>query len=287
MLGVSKSIILAFSLLATSASAGSYGPYADNTYLEYGDPSSVDAAVIVHGGYDRSGSNAQPFFETLSQFLGKRGIYVISINYRLTPDGNPWPAQWQDVQTAIRYLRSLGYARVTAIGASAGGYDVAGAAFQTGVMVNKNTDPMGESALYPGFSSQADAYVMISPFTDLTDVALDQDSISLLTSGMSAKGGMSPPIALAKASPITYIHSDTPPILLFTGTIDKVVPDAQSIRFTRQMAYQHAPFRHILYAGGHVFASVPAAMRITYFRQMVSCARNGPDSFCHRGTSSP
>lgn len=267
-------------MLASPAFAASYGPYSDNNYIQFGNPKSANAVVIVHGGWDCLENDAEPFFLNLGNFLANRGAFVVSINYRLTPGGHPWPSQWQDVQTAIRYMRSKGYKRVTAIGTSAGAYNVAGVAFQAGAIVNRNTDPLGESALYAEYSSQADAYVLVSPFTDLTDPALWQGAVRLLTVGVSAPKGMPPTLAASRASPITYVNNSASPILLFSGISDTVVPYAHSERFVAQLTYQQVDFQFVPYQGGHVFGGITGADRLRYYQMISDCAHASSLSVC-------
>jgi len=85
------------------------------------------AILAIHGGAWRGGDKAwgEQFAEELCPF----GYVVFSINYRLSdrPDG-AWPAQIEDVQKALRYIRAnarelrIDPSRIASLGMSAGGH---------------------------------------------------------------------------------------------------------------------------------------------------------------------
>jgi acetyl esterase/lipase len=85
------------------------------------------AILAIHGGACRGGDKAwgEQFAEELCPF----GYVLFSINYRVSsrPNGR-WPAQIEDVQKALRYVRAnavrfrIDPARVASLGMSAGGH---------------------------------------------------------------------------------------------------------------------------------------------------------------------
>ena len=85
------------------------------------------AILAIHGGAWKGGDKAwgKQFAEELCPF----GYVVFSINYRLSsrPNGT-WPAQIEDVQNALKYIRAnarqfrIDPARVASLGVSAGGH---------------------------------------------------------------------------------------------------------------------------------------------------------------------
>ena len=85
------------------------------------------AILAIHGGAWRGGDKAwgEQFAEELCPF----GYVVISINYRLSgqPNGT-WPAQIEDVQNALKYIRAnagrfrMDPTRIASLGMSAGGH---------------------------------------------------------------------------------------------------------------------------------------------------------------------
>jgi acetyl esterase/lipase len=85
------------------------------------------AILAIHGGAWRGGDKAwgEQFAEALCPF----GYVVFSINYRLSSQPNAtWPAQIEDVQKALRYIRAhaarfrIDPQRIASLGMSAGGH---------------------------------------------------------------------------------------------------------------------------------------------------------------------
>jgi acetyl esterase/lipase len=98
------------------------------------------AILAIHGGAWRGGDKAwgEQFAEELCPF----GYVVFSINYRLAGRPNAtWPAQIEDVQKALRYIRAnaarfrIDPDRVASLGMSAGGH--------LATMVALRDDPAG------------------------------------------------------------------------------------------------------------------------------------------------
>ena len=85
------------------------------------------AILAIHGGGFRAGDKA--FADQFAKEFCPRGYVVFSINYRLAtrPDVK-WPAQIEDVQKALRYIRAnarrfrIDPDRIASLGVSAGGH---------------------------------------------------------------------------------------------------------------------------------------------------------------------
>ena len=85
------------------------------------------AILVIHGGAWRGGDKA--WGEQFADELCPVGYVVFSINYRVSsrPNGT-WPAQIEDVQRALRFIRAnagrfrIDPARVASLGMSAGGH---------------------------------------------------------------------------------------------------------------------------------------------------------------------
>jgi acetyl esterase/lipase len=98
------------------------------------------AILAIHGGAWRGGDKAwgEQFAEELCPF----GYVVFSINYRRSsrPNGK-WPAQIEDVQASLRYIRAnarrfrINPTRIASLGMSAGGH--------LATMVALRDDPVG------------------------------------------------------------------------------------------------------------------------------------------------
>ena len=104
-----------------------YGPRPEqlaDVYLPRGGPARL-AIVYLHAGGWVAGGRADVPTTILHELDAHRA--VISVGYRLTTDG-PWPAQIQDVDRAIRWVKlhaadwGLDSRRVVVAGGSAGGH---------------------------------------------------------------------------------------------------------------------------------------------------------------------
>ena len=115
-----------------------------------GGRASRPAVVAIHGGAWRGGDKA--WGRQIAEELCPFGYVVISINYRLSsrPNGT-WPAQIEDVQKALKHIRTnarqlrLDPRRIATLGMSAGGHlatmaalrdDPASAAGRVNVAIN-------------------------------------------------------------------------------------------------------------------------------------------------------
>ena len=85
------------------------------------------AILAIHGGGWRDGD--KPWGDQFAKEFCPHGYVVFSINYRLAgrPNGT-WPAQIQDVQKALKYIRAnaarfrIDPSRIASLGVSAGGH---------------------------------------------------------------------------------------------------------------------------------------------------------------------
>lgn len=196
--------------------------------------------VSIHGGAfmfgDKADGQVNPMLEAM-----KRGYAVVSINYRLSGEAI-FPAQIHDVKAAIRWVRAqadtygLDSARIAVWGGSAGGHLSALAGVSGDVAALEDLS-LGNA----GFSSRVHAVVdWFGPIDFLTmDEQFRQSGKgkpdhSLAGSPESKLLGAqitTVPELVAKASPASYITSDDPPFFIQHGTIDHLIPTAQSEAF--------------------------------------------------------
>ncbi len=86
------------------------------------------ALLAVHGGSWRAGDKSDVNWRAVCQWLAGNGFITFSVNYRLAPQ-YAFPAQIDDVRTAVRWLRdpaqvtryNIDPKRIGAFGGSAGG----------------------------------------------------------------------------------------------------------------------------------------------------------------------
>jgi acetyl esterase/lipase len=111
-------------------------------YEPVSDSGRVDrpAILAIHGGAWRGGDKA--WGEQFAKELCPNGYVVFSINYRVSTRSNgTWPAQIEDVQKALRFIRAnakqfrIDPERIASLGMSAGGH--------LATMVALRDDPSG------------------------------------------------------------------------------------------------------------------------------------------------
>jgi len=175
---------------------------------------------IVGGGFYRV--NKDYFLPQLVEFA-RRGYFVASIEYRITSEAH-FPAQLEDVKSAIRFLRAnadkykIDPDRIGVWGESAGGNLAALLGTTAHVPELEGTGD------WQGYSSRVQAVVDWYGPTDMTLMPVHTPHPSLYV-GASVREH---PEKAAKVNPITYITPDVPPFLIMHGDQDTVVPIACS-----------------------------------------------------------
>jgi len=196
----------------------------------------LPVVVYVHGG-GWSGGNKKDFRDG-ARGLAKADYVTFCIGYRLvrTNDVNNstrWPAQIDDVQRAIRWIRSkadeyqIDTNKIGAVGGSAGGHLV-------NLLGTIETRDNSDKALAM-HSSKVQCVINIFGPTDLT-----LDFTKLVAAGPMVQGLVDNLIAKPKsthmatykeASPLFHVTPKAAPFLHFHGTVDPLVPLDQSQRF--------------------------------------------------------
>jgi acetyl esterase/lipase len=191
-----------------------YRPLHLDLYRPIGETSPKPLVVFLHGGAwafanPRAGAAFRNFPEVLAH-LAARGYVVASVEYRFVREA-PFPAQLEDVQSAIRFLRQnaahfgIDGRRLALWGMSAGAYLAA------------------MDALNCASDTCVNAWVGWFGIYDFTTVPADEAGLrQLLGCGSSpcAKA------ALEAASPIRFADRSDPPTLLLHGTADELPSSA-------------------------------------------------------------
>lgn len=186
------------------------------------------AVILVHGGGWSGGDKKD--FAFAGEALAKNGYVAFSINYRLvTKDANKWPAQLDDSQRAVRWVRAhaaqyqIDPKRIGALGASAGGHLVALLGTRD---ARDNSDPT-----LSRYSSKVECVVDMFGPTDFTISGgqISPAAAAIVVNFLGKKPDEAPGVYRA-ASPITYVSSTAAPFLIFHGTNDTLVPIEQSQR---------------------------------------------------------
>lgn len=163
-----------------------------------------------------------------------RGYVVASVEYRPSHEAI-FPAQLQDVKTAIRFLRSnatkynLDLDRVAVWGDSSGGHTAAMVGVSEGVEAFNTPD-------YPGESCGVKAVVDFYGPTDLVQMSkypsvMDHDAVDSPESALVGGPLQENQEKAAQANPINYIsrQKSLPPFLIMHGDRDELVPFNQSV----------------------------------------------------------
>ncbi|WP_425614375.1 alpha/beta hydrolase fold domain-containing protein [Anatilimnocola sp. NA78] len=191
--------------------------------------------IWIHGGGWSGGSKAgMPYLGQLP-----RGYVAASIEYRFSQKA-PFPAQIQDCQAAIRFLRAnakkynIDPERIGVGGASAGGHLAA----LVGTSGGKKAFPM-----IGGNEDQSDRVQAVcdvfGPTNFWTVIAQAEDDELVKNIFKWNAGDPYSRLIAAKlgedkekcdaVSPVNYVSKDNPPFLILHGDHDTLVPYAQSV----------------------------------------------------------
>jgi acetyl esterase/lipase len=202
--------------------------------------------VTIHGGGWRSSDKSAFGLRNANAFT-QDGYVVVAPNYVLSAPGKPtWPLAFEDVQAAVRWVRTnagtmdFNPSEIVGEGESAG----ANLAALLGVY---STQSSGNEV-----SSAVDAVVAVSTPTNLTTLFYAKH----YAGGASAAQflGGSPAQVPAKyiaASPIDHVSPGDPPMLLIQGRQDAVIPVSQSLQIQAALTSAGVPNQLLLVHGGH------------------------------------
>lgn len=179
------------------------------------------AVVLIHGGGWVAGKR-----EDMKDFipvLNKAGFVVANISYRLAPK-HKFPAQWDDVQTAVRFLRAnadkfmINPKQIGSCGASAGGH--------LAMMLGYSDTRDKNATDNPKFSSKVGAVFNIFGPVDATKpFPKAVDNLFVMVLGKPKDQATE---ELKASSPITHISKTSAPTYTIHGTKDPLVPVEQA-----------------------------------------------------------
>jgi acetyl esterase/lipase len=194
------------------------------------------AVLLLHGGGWRGGDRSM--VEGMGRKLAEAGFVAVGSEYRLTPEA-PWPAQIEDVRTALAWIRSnaesleVDDSKIAVLGRSAGGH---------------------LALLAAGTDSGVAATIGIFPPTTFYLGDRTRGGVparALMGELATAQGAQ-------EASPLFYVSPEYPPTFLLHGTDDKVVPPSASMVMYEALVAARVPVELHMYAGQpHGFVSVP------------------------------
>jgi acetyl esterase/lipase len=203
--------------------------------------------IFVHGGSWRGGN--RKIYGYYCQHFAEKGYVAATIEYRLSGEA-PFPAAIQDVKCAIRWMRAnagkLGVDpdKIGLVGGSAGGHLVLLAAY-----ANTDDPELEGTGGNPGVSSRVQAVVdLYGPVTLRANKSSPKNPVLQFMGGKSSDEA---PELYAKASPFNHLTKDAPPTLILHGTVDELVPIAQSDKLAAKLAELGVPYLYDRQEGWH------------------------------------
>ena len=210
------------------------------------------AVLFIHGGGWIEGDRSQ--LRGYGILLARLGFVCMCNSYRLSNE-SIWPAQIQDVNCAIRYLRAnatdlgLDPDRIGVSGNSAGGHLSLMAAATNYDQIFEGEGGSNE------VSSEIKAVCAIYPPTTIRQLEMVNplENAFLMLMGKEAKKE-----DYDKASPLNYVTEDYPPCMLIHGSTDSVVRLKDSTKFYEKLIEFNRPASlHIFSEEEHAFDGEP------------------------------
>ncbi len=178
-------------------------------YLPAGGREKRPAVICIHGGGWSKGDKKDVH---IARGMAEHGIVAVCPNYRLSGEAKH-PAQVNDCRSAVRWTRKNAEAyridveRLGVYGGSAGGH--------LALMVGALDDDPNEKV-----SARVHAVCSWFGGADFTKGAGDDGGfVRMVGASFSEK-----PELYREASPVTHVSKDDPPVVMFHGEKDKVVP---------------------------------------------------------------
>ena len=211
--------------------------------------------LCIHAGGWQLGDKRS--FRDDTRRLAANGYVAATINYRVTPAAK-WPAQLEDVRTAVRYFRShaaelkVNPGRFGAIGDDSGGH----LALMLGLVSaqDEKDKPVEQS-------TRVQAVVNIFGPTDLRDwrvssgwveakirVGFFKSSEQIFEDFLGTRDRTAR--ICYDASPIAHVTADAPPILTIIGTADPLITLDQAKVFQEALKKAGVPEEMMVVEGG-------------------------------------
>jgi len=217
------------------------------------------AVLLLHGGgwttLDKSTMHG------MGEFLARSGFVAFSVDYRLLQGTeNRWPAQLDDVQRAVRWVRAnaakygVNPERIGAFGHSAGAQLAALLGMEE---TRDNSDPALAS-----YSSKLEAVVDVSGPTDFT-ADNNSERLAFLANLLGTDYATHPEV-WREASPAFHVSKEAAPFLIVHGTRDQNVPVSQAQELFEKLQAAGVPVSFIKIDGGHTFQTPEARRQLAF-----------------------
>lgn len=232
---------------------------------DFYQPASVEttpAVVLIHGGGWNKSERRSDMVGIANQLV-KNGYFVMNTSYRLTPEWK-FPAQSQDINQAIQYLRdhaqtlNIDPSKIATFGYSAGGH----------------------LAALSGLDPKNDIKAIVAGGAP-TDLSFWPDGrLTGLLLGGPLKGNEK---IYREASPIAHVRPGAPPVFIYHGTSDQLVPKTHPDAFINELKkhkVEHETYwingrSHIL---AHLFSAEAVPDAIMFLNKHLKSDQNTPRS---------
>jgi acetyl esterase/lipase len=202
------------------------------------------AAMVIcpGGGYEHLAPHEGNDY---ALWLNQHGVTCFVLKYRLGSHGYHYPAEFQDVTRAMRWVRAhaadykIDPRRIGIMGSSAGGHLAATLLTHFDSGSPKSDDPIERQSSRPDLGILCYAVITMGRYTH-------QGSKNNLL-------GKNPSPKLVKLlSDELQVTPNTPPCFLWTTFEDKTVPMENTMMFAEALRKHHVPFAlHVYENGGH------------------------------------
>jgi acetyl esterase/lipase len=181
-------------------------------------------------------------------WLNQHGLTCFVLKSRLGPDGYHYPAEFQDVTRALRWVRAhaddykLDPKRIGIIGSSAGGH------LASMLLTHFDSGDTNSGDAVERQSSRPDLGILCYPVITMGESTHGGSKTNLLGKNPS-------PELVTELSSELQVKTNTPPCFIWCTFEDKTVPMENSLMFAAALRKNHVPFDlHIYEKGRHGLA---------------------------------
>jgi acetyl esterase/lipase len=178
-------------------------------------------------------------------WLNQHGVTCFVLKYRLGSSGYHYPAEFQDVTRAIRWVRAhaadyqIAPNRIGIMGSSAGGH------LSSMVLTHFDSGDTNSPKPVERQSSRPDIGILCYPVITMGEFTHGGSRNALLGTNQS-------PEMVKFLSSELQVTTNTPPCFLWTTFEDRTVPKEDSMMFAEALRKNRVPFDlHIYQKGGH------------------------------------
>lgn len=200
------------------------------------------AVVLVHGGSWARGSRSR--MDRIAAAVAEHGFVAVNIEYRLAPE-HPYPAPLEDVLAAVCWVRRnaarlrVDPRRIALWGYSAGAH--------LSALAGSRPEATNPSDVCGSKDARVQACVLGSGPTDLRRLG-DIGPVRRFLGGPPAEV----PQLVKAASPVSAVHSESPPTFLYHGRDDWVVGVEHSRALRDALAAADVPVQLVETDRGHL-----------------------------------